>query len=760
MGTELLGRNERFKPIYKKFRGDFVKWMRVLADVKSRGELPLFLDAPFVNLMKKLNVELQISILDISQGRQSPGTPLLDLSGLSGLRLTTAAPGAKLSLILFKEGEAVRRILAALVMTVAVLPVVPMVLAGSAPPVGEKAALTDTMFPKTAVAAKVEIRAYPFDLRDVRLLDGPFKQAMERDLKYMMTLEPDRLLHMFRVTAGLPAPAEAYGGWEKPDVELRGHTIGHFLSASALMFASTGDERVKAKADTIVAELAKCQKALGPSGYLSAFPETFFDRVDSIRTVWAPFYTIHKIMAGLVDMHEYCGNAQALDIVEGLARWVKSFTDRSDAVHMQRVLDFTEQGGMNEVLSNLYSITGNPEYLATARRFDERHYTEPLAHSIDKLKGEHANSFIPNVIGAAREYEMTGDPVLRGSAEFFWNEVAEARSFATGGTSNNEHWETDPYQMFDELGKDSQESCCTYNMLKLTRHLFAWEAAAKYADFYERGLWNAILGSQNPDDGMMMYFIPMMPGMYKTFMSPYDSFWCCTGTGMENHAKYGDSIYFHDADGLFVNLFIASELHWTEKALKIRQETRFPEESRTALVFSAAKPVRLALHIRIPGWIAKGGFVKVNGQKLAQYASPASYLTINQVWKNGDTVEISLPMSLHLERLPDRRDIAAILYGPIVLAGELGGAEALTRDKVYGLYGPEGDPAPVPTFEGQNEIPLEKWIKPVPGKPLTFQTLNAGKPNDVTLIPFYKLFGQRYSIYWELAKPPHRPRRD
>jgi DUF1680 family protein len=622
----------------------------------------------------------------------------------------------------------------------------------------DKAALADTLFPKTSVAPKVEIRAYPFDLRDVRLLDGPFKQAMERDLKYMLGLESDRLLHMFRVTAGLPSSAQPYGGWEKADVELRGHTIGHFLSASALMFAATGDQRIKAKADAVVAELAKCQKALGPSGYLSAFPETFFDRVESIRPVWAPYYTIHKIMAGLLDMHEFAGNAQALDVVEGMARWVKSRTDRSDPIHMERVLNFTEQGGMNEVLSNLFAVTGKPEYLATARRFDERHYTEPLSHSVDKMKGEHVNSFIPNIIGSAREYEMTGDPTLYGIATFFWNEVTSARSFVTGGTSNNEDWETDPYQLYAELGMNSHESCCTYNMLKLTRHLFSWEAAPKYADYYERALWNGILPTQNPDDGMMMYYVPMMPGMYKTFMKPYDSFWCCTGTGMENHAKYGDSIYFHDGEGLFVNLFISSELNWAEKGLKIRQETRFPEEPKTALVITAARPVELALHIRVPGWIADGGSVRVNGQKLAEYSSPSSYFTVRRVWKNGDRVEIFMPMKLRFERLPDRRDIAAILYGPIVLAGQLGGAEGLTSDKVYGPYGPEGDPVPVPTFEGKTGLPLEGWIKPVPGKALTFQTVNAGRPNDITLVPFYKLFGQRYSIYWELAKPPRQPR--
>jgi hypothetical protein len=257
---------------------------------------------------------------------------------------------------------------------------------------------------------------------------------------------------------------------------------------------------------------------------------------------------------------------------------------------------------------------------------------------------------------------------------------------------------------------------------------------------------------------MMMYYVPMMPGMYKTFMSPTDSFWCCTGTGMENHAKYGDSIYFHDGDGLFVNLFIASELTWTEKGLKVRQETRFPEEPKTTLVFAAAKPVELILHIRVPAWIARGGSVKVNGQKLAEFSSPSSYLSVRRVFKTGDRVEVALPMELRLERLPDRRDIAAILYGPIVLAGQLGGGEALTSDKVSGQYGPEGDPVPVPTFEGKNMAPPDSWIKPVAGKPLTFETVNAGKPNDVTLIPFYKLFGQRYALFWELATPPRRRR--
>ena len=623
----------------------------------------------------------------------------------------------------------------------------------------DKAGLEDTTFGAATVKPAVPLRALPFNLKSVRLLDGPFKAAMERDLGYMMSLDNDRLLHMFRVTAGLPSKAEPYGGWEKPDVELRGHTVGHFLSASALMYASTGDEKVKAKAEAVVAALAECQKALGPSGYLSAFPESFFDRVESVRTVWAPYYTIHKIMAGLVDMFEYCGSRQALDVVEGMARWVKSRTDRSDRGHMERVLNFTEQGGMNEVLANLYAITGKTEYLATARRFDERHYTEPLAHGRDEMKGEHVNSFIPNIIGSAREYEMTGDPVLRQTAAFFWNEVTGARSFATGGTSDNELWETDPYQIFDELGRESHESCCTYNMLKLTRHLFSWEAAARYADYYERALWNGILSTQDPASAMMMYYVPMMPGMYRTFMSPTDSFWCCTGTGMENHAKYGDSIYFHDGDGLFVNLFIASELDWKEKGLRVRQETRFPEEPKTALVIGAARPVRLAVRIRVPGWAAGTCAVKINGKACEASASPSSYLAIDRTWRNGDRIEVALPMALRLERLPDRPDVAAVVYGPIVLAGRLGGGEALTKEKVYGPYGPEGEPVAVPILDIKPAAPVEDWLKPVAGAPLAFRTEGVGKPGDVTLVPFYKLFGERYSIYWQIGQPPRRRER-
>jgi uncharacterized protein len=609
-------------------------------------------------------------------------------------------------------------------------------------------AAQDTTFGSIKASPKAALRAWPFGLKDVRLLDGPFKQAMDRDLKYMLSLDPDRLLHNFRVTAGMPSTAVPYGGWEKPDCEVRGHSVGHYLSAAAFMSASTSDAKLKANADYIVAELAKCQNALGTSGYLSAYPEELIDRAFSVRSVWAPFYTIHKIMAGLVDMYAVAGNVQALDVVEKMARWVKSRTDKSSDRHMEIVLNHTEQGGMNEVLTNLYALTGNAEYLASARRFDEKHYTVPLGEHRDVLKTEHVNSLIPNVIGSAREYEMTGDPALRNIAEYFWAQVTRARSFATGGTSNGEIWGSDPYQIVPELGKESHESCCTYNMLKLTRHLMSWEPRPEYADYYERALWNGILSTQDPETAMMMYYVPMMPGMFKTFMTPADSFWCCTGTGMENHAKYGDSIYFRDADGIYVNQFIASELAWSEKGFRLRQETRFPEEGKTVLVVTAARSGELALHIRIPYWVRKGGCVKINGKAEAAFSDPSSYLVLKRTWRTGDRIEVLLPMGLHIERTPDDINTIAVLYGPVVLAGDLGPID-LPGEKVIGPMGPEGDPIAVPKLSARDADP-SAWIKPAPGKPLTFMTNGVGVPGDVTLVPFYKLFGRRYTVYFQI----------
>jgi DUF1680 family protein len=600
------------------------------------------------------------------------------------------------------------------------------------------------------VQPKVAFKARAFELSQVRLLDGPFKDAMERDRKYLLQLEPDRFLHTFRLNAGLPSTAKPYGGWEAPNIELRGHSIGHYLSGCALMYAGIGDVELKRRADYIVAELAKCQKGLGKSGYLSAYPEQFIDRVIAGRPVWAPWYTLHKIMAGLLDVYTYCGNKQALDVVCGMADWAKMRTDKLDDSQMQKMMS-NEFGGMGEVLANLYAATGRAEYLALAQRFDHKRIFDSLAEKRDALQGLHANTQIPKVIAAAREYEETGDKKYETIATFFWDTVIGGRMYSIGGTSNYEQWRTPPGKLAAELSVESAETCCTYNMLKLTRHLFEWSPEARYADYYERAILNQILASQSPENGMVMYYIAMKPGHFKVFCQPEDSFWCCTGTGMENHAKYGDSIYFYDEQGLYVNLFIASELNWEQRGLVITQETKFPEEDKTSLVIKVKKPVELAIKVRVPYWATKGVKVSINGKAEDVKAEPKSYLVLKRTWKDGDRIDIVMPMSLHLHQMPDDAKVATIMYGPVVLAGELG-TEKLTREMQYVSDQRSEHRAPsidVPDLVGDPNN-LQSWIKPVEGKALEYQTVGAGRPMDVTLVPFYKLYGQRYNIYWNL----------
>ncbi|HZS03548.1 MAG TPA: beta-L-arabinofuranosidase domain-containing protein [Blastocatellia bacterium] len=603
---------------------------------------------------------------------------------------------------------------------------------------------------------KVQFKAREFEPGAVRLLDGPFREAMLRDQKYLLSLDNDRLLHNFRVNAGLPSSARPLGGWEAPDVELRGHSVGHFLTALALMYAGTGDERFKAKGDALVAELARVQQAL-PSrganpGYLSAFPEEFFDRVDKRQRVWAPYYTLHKIMAGLLDMRQLAGNRQALDVLLKLADWVRFRVDRLSDDEQQAVLQ-TEFGGMNDVLASLYAVTGNPEYLRIARKFDHRRVFDPLARGEDPLSGLHANTQIPKAIGAAREYEVTGEQRYHDIASFFWERVAGHRSYVIGGNSDNESF-FPPEQFSKHLGASSTETCNTYNMLKLSRHLFAWEPSARTMDFYERGLYNHILASQDPPTGMMTYYVPLRPGAFRTYSTPDASFWCCVGTGMENHAKYGDTIYFRADQALYVNLFIASELNWKEKGLTVRQETRFPEEDTTRLTVKTAKPLKLAFRIRYPSWAQSGMTLAVNGRKETVTAGPGSYVTVEREWKNGDTIEVKLPMSLRLEAMPDDPRMVALLYGPIVLGGDLG-KEDLTDERRYGPSAPQMGrvkPIQVPVFIGEVRDVLAK-VKPVAGSPLHFRTEGLARPQEVSLAPFYSLHVRRYNVYWKVWQP-------
>jgi DUF1680 family protein len=600
---------------------------------------------------------------------------------------------------------------------------------------------------------KPSLKAYPFHMWQIRLADGPFRDAMMRDLKYLLSLDADRLLHMFRLTAGLPSSAKPYGGWERPEVELRGHTLGHYLSACALMYASTADQQLKERTESIVAELAKIQQAM-PSrgyheGYLAAFPEEFFDRVDAAQKVWAPYYTLHKIMAGLFDVYQQCGNRQALDVLSKMADWVQFRVGRISEEQQQRALD-TEFGGMMEVLENLYGVTGKPEYLRVARKFDHRKVFDPLARGEDPLNGLHANTQIPKAIGAARDYELTGEKRYHDIARFFWQRVAHFRSYVIGGNSDGEMF-FPPETFSRHLGARTAETCNTYNMLKLTRHIFQWEPSAEAMDFYERGLFNHILASQDPGSGMVTYYVPLRPGAYKTYSTEENSFWCCVGTGMENHAKYGDTIYFQGDNTLYVNLFIASELNWLDKGVIVRQDTRFPEEDTTRLFFTAQKSVRFALKIRYPSWAKSGVFLLINGKNKPVKATPGSYFTIERKWKLGDRVEVRFPMSLHMEAMPDDPSIVAFLYGPLVLAGDLG-KQGLENAQRYGLTAPQmssGANASIPVFRCSSKEVLAKLIHE-PGSATSFRAVGTGVPGNVLLSPFYKVTEPRYTVYWKL----------
>jgi len=606
------------------------------------------------------------------------------------------------------------------------------------------------------VADKVTFKAKPFPLQDVRLLDGPFKQAMKLDQEFLLALDPDRLLHNFRVNAGLPSSAKPLGGWEAPDVELRGHTVGHYLSALALMYAATDDARFKARAESMVAELATIQETQAAkfhAGYLSAFPEEFFDRVEARQRVWAPYYTIHKIMAGLLDVHQLCASAQALAVVTRMADWVKYRVDHVTAEQQQRALG-TEFGGMNEVLRDIYAATGNPEYRRVAQAFDHKAIFEPLARREDPLNGLHANTQFPKILGAAREYELTGDTQFQHIATFFWDRVVHHRSYVMGGNSDGESFF--PEEEFSKhLGASGPETCNTYNMLKLTRHIFEWSADAGAMDFYERGLFNHILPSQDPATGMVIYYCPLRPAAWKTYSTPDESFWCCVGTGMENHTKYGDTIYFHDDRSLFVNLFIPSELIWKDKGIVVRQQTRFPEEEATHLTMTLTQPSRFALKVRRPSWATSNVSLAVNNQNQDGAAFQRDgYLTIEREWRSGDRVDVRLPMSLHTEAMPDNPKMVAFMYGPIVLAGDLG-KEGLDQARRYGPSAPQVGRVKtpvVPAIVGDVST-LTTRLVPDNRGPLQFRTTRLTQPHEVTLLPFYRIVDQRYTVYWNVYSP-------
>jgi hypothetical protein len=599
----------------------------------------------------------------------------------------------------------------------------------------------------------------PFSLHDVRLLDGPFLEAQKRDLAYLLSLQPDRLLHNFRVNAGLEPKARVYGGWEseEPWVSIRchGHTLGHYLSAASLMYASTGDPRMQQRVDYIVSELHVCQEA-ARTGLVCAFPDgpaQLDNAVAGRQFVGVPWYTMHKVFAGLRDAHVHTGSKRALDVLKRLADWTAAATAPMTDEAFQRMLR-TEHGGMNEVLADTAELTGDSTYLVLARRFCDEALLSSLARSSDVLDGLHSNTQIPKVVGFQRLFERTGDGRYRDAARFFWRTVVERRSFVTGGHGDNEHFFPSS-EFAKHLGSaKTMETCCTHNMLRLTRQLFLDDPSARYFDYYERALYNGILASQDPESGMTTYFQATRPGYVRLFHTPDRSFWCCTGTGMENHAKYGDSIYYRSADAVWINLFIPSVVTWRDVGLTLRQETAFPERPSVRLAVSAERPVRVTVNIRRPGWCT-GMNIRVNGRRWDGTVGASGYVAIDREWRTPDRVEIDLPMTLRGEPLNATTDVVALLYGPIVLAGRLGreglapGNQIIVNERESGTM--LNAAIEVPILVGSLAT-LTKHCRQDPHDPLAFHTVGLGRPRDVELAPYYRLAHERYNLYWTIAR--------
>jgi DUF1680 family protein len=590
-------------------------------------------------------------------------------------------------------------------------------------------------------------KAYAFPLSDVKLLPGsPFYTAMKKDEAYLLLLKPDRLLFRFYENAGLPEKDSIYKGWESEG--LSGHTMGHYLSAASMMYVSTGNQELLNRVNYSIDEIEKCQKAR-KTGYVGGIPkeDSIFARVarEDIKTSgfdlnggWSPWYTVHKLMAGLVDAYLYTGNQKAMTVVIGMADWTYNTIAHLPDSSRQKMLR-CEYGGMNDVLANIYAITGNKKYLNLSYLFYDDFVMKPLSESKDPMPGKHSNTNVPKAIGSARLYELTGNKGDSTIASFFWNTMVHKHSYVIGGNSNYEYC-GDAGKLNERLSDNTCETCNTYNMLKLTRQIFSWDPASEYMDFYERALYNHILASQNPEDGMMCYFVPLRMGTKKQFSDSFNTFTCCVGSGIENHSKYAEQIYSYDGNNiLWVNLFIPSSLNWKDKGVIIRQQTMFPDESGTEIYFEKAKGASLSLRIRKPEWNKQVPVISLNGKKITTTADAKGYLTVTSKFKTGDILKVSFEMNLYTESMPDNPARVAVKYGPLVLAGLLGKE---MPDPVYGtpvLMTNERDPT--------------KWMKPINASRTEYEMQNTGKPFDVKLIPFYKVYDQYYSVYWDYFTP-------
>ena len=632
--------------------------------------------------------------------------------------------------------------------------------------------------------------AYP--LAAVRLLDSPFRANQGRTLDYQLFLDPDRMLHTIRLNYGRPSVARPMGGWEAPDMEVRGHTTGHLLSGLALSYAATGDPRPRAAGEYLVGQLAHLQD-IAPlagfaPGYLSAFPESFFDRLEAGKAVWSPYYMIHKYLAGMIDQYQLAGVGQALDVAVRLADWVDRRTARLSYRHMQQVLE-DEFGGLPEALANLYRITGSERYLQTAQRFYHARFLDPLAAGDDQLQGEQCNVSLPKVIASLRMWEETGDAKYRDIATNFWQIATQHHSYVIGGQGNHEHWGP-PDVVAGALSNYTCEGCVTYNMLKLTRLLhFHDPARVDLVDEYERGLFNLMLGTQDPDSahGLVCYYTGLSAGAFKQqplnyfpagnpdiYATDYDTFTCDNATGLESQVKFADTIYSRDARGVFVNLFIPSEVRCADQGITLRQTTGFPDDPLVRLtVVRGSAP--MVLRVRVPGWIAGTPEVILNGTPLRNAVvaagSPAAtaggagaaatpgaggWVVVSRHWQPGDWLTVTFPMRLTFTQAPDDPAVNAVSYGPVVLAG-LYGASYAAKGPVVGSApstssapstpAPAGSsparPPSLPTLDAAS-------VRRTAVNPMTFEA--TADAQRITLVPVARAQHQPFTVYWHTGK--------
>lgn len=610
-----------------------------------------------------------------------------------------------------------------------------------------------------------------FPLSATPLLNGEFKRHQEVNRAYLRTLDPDRLLSWCRVEAGLDPKAPPYGGWESGDnpklLRLPGHILGFYLSAASMMCQACGDEVLRKNIAYAVAGLAEVQRANG-NGYLlptvdgkQLFREVAEGHIDargsSINGVFEPTYVLNKIMLGLYAAHRMAGCSQAGQVLAAVADWFGGeVLDKLTDEQTQKLLD-CEHGSLHESFADVYELTGSDKYLKWARRLCHRLVLDPWSAGVDNLTGLHANTQIPKATGFQRIFMFTSESKLGDAAQFFWKTVVTRRSWVNGGNSVEEHF-NDPQHFAEALRSiTGPESCNTVNMLRLTEALYQAGGSADMIDYYERALFSHILTAHEPEKGAFVYFTGMRPGQYRVYSDDHASMWCCVGTGMESPAKYARMIYAQDAAGIYVNLYIASQLHHDEKGVTLTQETRFPNESRTGILVSCRKDVEFALRIRHPSWVRAGELgVSINGRPQSISSEPGTYATVTRKWKNGDRVEVGLPMRLRLENLPNDERYVAVLYGPIVLAGAMGLIN-LTKEECWAKADFRARRVltdhEFPVFAGPREEILRR-IERVPGDALAFRTAGLVKPGDMELRPLSALHFSRYVVYWKLLSPP------